>query len=178
MKDPKVPQDAKNYAVMVSMLDRQLGEIMDLIKELRLEQNTVIFFTGDNGGQDRFKSKDYPRGYFGPNACPSTGVEFRGGKGNLYQGGLKIPFLVRWPGHATAGQVSDHLFYQPDALPTLSEICGARIPSDADGISSAPTLLGEGMTGDLSGGTLYVLLGIRPTSGGQAEKLESLSAQA
>ena len=60
MKDPKVPQDAKNYAVMVSMLDRQLGEIMDLIKELRLEQNTVIFFTGDNGGQDRFKSKDYP----------------------------------------------------------------------------------------------------------------------
>ena len=147
MKDPKVPQDAKNYAVMVSMLDRQLGEIMDLIKELRLEQNTVIFFTGDNGGQDRFKSKEYPRGYFGPNVCPSTGVEFRGGKGNLYQGGLKIPFLVRWPGHVTAGQVSDHLFYQPDVLPTLSEICGTRIPSDVDGISIAPTLLGEGMTG-------------------------------
>ena len=61
MKDPSVPQDAKNYAVMVSMLDRQLGEIVELIKELRLEQNTVIFFTGDNGGQDRSNQKNTPR---------------------------------------------------------------------------------------------------------------------
>ena len=147
MKDPSVPQDAKNYAVMVSMLDRQLGEIVELIKELRLEQNTVIFFTGDNGGQDRFKSKEYPRGYFGPNLCPSTGVEFRGGKGNLYEGGLKIPFLVRWLGHVSAGQVSDHVFYQPDILPPLGNLRGARIPRDVDGISIAPTLIGEGMAG-------------------------------
>lgn len=147
MEDSSVPQDAKNYAVMVSMIDRQLGEIMDLIKELRLDQNTIIFFTGDNGGQDRFKSQDKPRGFFGPNQCPSTGTEFRGGKGNLYEGGLKIPFLVRWPGHVTAGQVSDHIFYQPDVLPTLSELCGARIPNEIDGISIASTLIGESMTG-------------------------------
>ena len=77
MKDPSVPQDAKNYAVMVSMIDRQLGEIIALIKQLRLEELTAIFFTGDNGGQDRFKNQEHPRGYFGPNVCPNTGVEFR-----------------------------------------------------------------------------------------------------
>ena len=66
----KSPQDAR-ITVMVSMLDRQLGEIMDLIKELRLEQNAVIFFTGDNGGQDRFKSKDSPADT-SDRVCPST----------------------------------------------------------------------------------------------------------
>ena len=149
IQDPNIPQDAKNYAVMVSMIDRQVGELMSLLKTLGLEQLTAFFFTGDNGGQDRFKSEKYPRGFFGPNPCPSTGVEFRGGKGNLYEGGLRIPYLVRWPGHITAGKVSDLLFYQPDVLPTLSEICGADIPEDVDGISIVPTLLGEEMSGRL-----------------------------
>ena len=120
---------------------------MDLLKELRLEELTAVFFTGDNGGQDRFKSKEYPRGYFGPNVNPKTGIEFRGGKGNLYEGGLRIPFLVRWPGHISSGRVSDFVFYQPDMLPTISELCGARIPNDTDGISIVPTLIGEEMVG-------------------------------
>ena len=114
-------------------MDHMVGELMELLETLGLEQLTAFFFTGDNGGQDRFKSKKYPRGFFGPNVCPSTGVEFTG-KGNLYEGGLRIPFLVRWPGHVTAGKVSDLLFYQPDILPTLSELCGARIPHDTDGL--------------------------------------------
>ncbi len=147
MKDPKVPQDAKNYAVMVSMLDRQVGQLVELLESLGLSQLTAFFFTGDNGGQDRFKSKDFPRGYFGPNQCPKTGIEFRGGKGSLYEGGLRIPYLVRWPGHVTEGKVSDLLFYQPDVLPTISELCGARIPEEADGVSIVPTLLGEEITG-------------------------------
>ena len=77
MQDPDVPQDVKNYAAMVSMVDRNLGQVLDLLKELKLEENTIVFFTGDNGGQDRFKSKEYPRGYFGPNVNPENGVEFR-----------------------------------------------------------------------------------------------------
>jgi len=147
IKNPEVSQDAKNYAVMVSMIDRQLGQVLDLVKKLRLEENTLVFFTGDNGGQDRFKTTKFPRGYFGPNVCPSTGQEFRGGKGNLYEGGLRIPFLARWPQHISAGKVSDLIFFQPDVLPTISEICGARIPEDVDGLSIAPTLLGEYMSG-------------------------------
>ena len=89
-------------------------------QELELDERTIVFFTGDNGGQDRFRSPQYPRGYFGPNVDPRTGTEFRGGKGNLYEGGLRIPFIVRWPSHIKPGQVSDLLFYQPDMLATIA----------------------------------------------------------
>ena len=142
MRDPNLSQEIKNYAAMVSMVDRNVGEVIDLLKELGLEDDTIVFFTGDNGGQDRFRSKDHPRGFFMPNKNPETGVEFRGGKGNLYEGGLRIPFMVRWPGKIKAGQVSDLRFYQPDVLPTLAEISGAKAPDDIDGISFLPTLIG------------------------------------
>jgi len=143
MNDPDVPQDAKNYAAMVTMVDRNLGEVIDLLEELGLDDNTVVFFTGDNGGHDRFSSKRHPRGYFGPNVNPRTGVEFRGGKGNLYEGGLRIPYIVRWPGRIKPGQVSDHLCYQVDVMATLADLTGATAPPN-DGISFAPTLLGKG----------------------------------
>ena len=147
MNDPSVSQDAKNYAAMVSMVDRNVGEVLSLLKELNLEDNTIVFFTGDNGGQDRFRSQDHPRGYFGPNVNPRTGAAFRGGKGNLYEGGLKIPFLVRWPNQIEAGRVSDFVFYQPDMLPTLVELVDARLPNDIDGMSILPELLGAESTG-------------------------------
>lgn len=147
IKDPKVAQDAKNYAAMVSMVDRNVGQVLDLLRELDIEDNTIVFFTGDNGGQDRFRSPEHPRGFFGPNVDPKTGVAFRGGKGNLYEGGLRIPFLVRWPGRIKSGQVSDLLFYQPDVLPTLTQLTGATAPPDIDGLSILPTLLGEAAVG-------------------------------
>jgi arylsulfatase A-like enzyme len=162
VQDPDVPQDAKNYAAMVTMVDRNVGQVLDLLKELDLEDNTVVFFTGDNGGQDRFRSKDHPRGYFGPNVDPKTGVEFRGGKGNLYEGGLRIPFIVRWPGRIRAGRVSDLLFYQPDVLPTLAELVSTKragdeapqpasyralLPDDIDGLSIFPELVGADAAG-------------------------------
>jgi arylsulfatase A-like enzyme len=147
VKDPEVPQDAKNYAAMVTMVDRNVGEVLDLLEELSLEEKTIVFFTGDNGGQDRFASKQFPRGYFGPNVDPRTGVEFRGGKGNLYEGGLRIPFMVRWPGKIRPGRVSDLLFYQPDVLPTLAELTGAEVPPDIDGLSILPELIGAESAG-------------------------------
>lgn len=143
IKDASIPQDVKNYAAMVSMVDQETGEVLDLMKELGLEENTIVFFTGDNGGQDRFSSKKYPRGFFSPNVDPKTGTEFRGGKGNLYEGGLRIPFVVRWPEKITAGQVSDLLFYQPDILPTLTGLAGIETPKDTDGLSILPTLFGK-----------------------------------
>ena len=142
MRDPTISQDTKNYAAMVSMVDREVGNVLDLLRELGLEENTIVFFTGDNGGQDRFKSKEHPRGFVGPNVNPETGVEFRGGKGNLYEGGLKIPFLVRWPGVVAANTVRDLVFYQPDIMATIADITNTKAPEDTDGISIAPTLLG------------------------------------
>jgi arylsulfatase A-like enzyme len=147
MKDPAVSGEAKNYAAMVTMVDNNVGTVLDLLTELGLEENTIVFFAGDNGGQDRFKSKSHPRGYFGPNVHPKTGVEFRSGKGSLYEGGLVIPSIVRWPGKIKAGQVSDLVFYHPDILPTLAELTGARVPKGVDGMSILPEILGEEVVG-------------------------------
>jgi arylsulfatase A-like enzyme len=147
IEDDKISQDVKNYAAMVTMVDDNLGQVLELLRELKLEDDTIVFFTGDNGGQDRFRSKEHPRGFFGPNVNPRTKVEFRGGKGNLYEGGLRIPSLARWPGKIKAGQVSDLVFYQPDVLPTLAELCKGKAPDDVDGISILPTLLGEKAVG-------------------------------
>ena len=148
IKDPEVPQDAKNYAAMVTMTDRHVGDTLDLLKELGIDEKTIVFFSGDNGGQDRFKSTAYPRGYFGPNINPVTGQGFRGGKTNLYEGGLRIPFLVRWPGKIEPGRVSDFMFYQIDIFPTLTEIAGAKNPPGLDGRSILPVLLGNRGTED------------------------------
>jgi len=143
MNDPSVPQDAKNYAAMITMVDRNVAEVLDLLRELDLEKNTIVFFTGDNGGLDRFRDKQHPRGYFGPNVNPKTGEDFRGTKGTLYEGGLRIPYIARWPGKIEPGQVSDLLCYQPDVLPTLAELTGATPPSDVDGLSFLPELMGD-----------------------------------
>jgi len=147
IKDTDIAQDIKNYAAMVSMVDRNVGQVLDLLRELDLERNTIVFFTGDNGGHDRFRSPDHPRGFFGPNVNPKTAVEFRGGKGSLYEGGLRIPFIARWPGKIEPGRISDLLFYHPDILPTLAELTGARAPDDIDGLSILPELLGPQATG-------------------------------
>jgi arylsulfatase A-like enzyme len=132
---------------MVTLEDRQVGELLALLKELGLEQNTLVFFSGDNGGADYFASAEHPRGVHSANKNPQTGVEFRGKKGTLYEGGLRVPFIARWPGKIAPGTVSDYLGYFPDVLPTIAEVTGAKAPADSDGISLLPTLIGEAAAG-------------------------------
>ena len=74
-------------------------------------------------------------------------MEFRGKKGNLYEGGLRIPALAYWPGKIKPGQVSDHLWYFPDVMPTIAELTGATPPNDIDGLSFVPELLGADAAG-------------------------------
>ena len=124
------------------MVDRQLGEIIKLLKKLKLDENTIFFLSGDNGGQAYFTTRDRPHGFFAPNLNPKTGKRFRAGKGSLYEGGLKVPYLVRWPGKIKPGTVSDHLFYYPDVMPTLADLTSAKCPK-TDGISFLPTLLSK-----------------------------------
>lgn len=140
-------RDAQMYAAMVEMADHQIGEIVKLLKELDIENNTVVFVCGDNGGQPYFKNERHPHGFLAPNLNPKTGLRFRGGKGNFYEGGLRIPFIVRWPGNIKPGTVSDHLGYFPDVMPTLAELAGTTARADTDGISLVPTLLGEHVVG-------------------------------
>ena len=141
-KDSAWPEDARRYAAMVTMLDRHVGEILALLKELDIDSQTLVFFSGDNGGADYFKSPENPRGIHMANKNPRTGFEFRGGKRTLYEGGLRIPFIARWPGKITAGRSSDHLSYFPDIMPTIAEVAGASPPSDSTGISILPELIG------------------------------------
>lgn len=142
-KDKSWSEDARRYAAMVTMVDRQVGEVLALLKELGLEENTLVFFSGDNGGNDYFKSADHPRGVHSANKSPQTGVEYRGTKGTLYEGGVRIPFIARWPGKVPPGGVSDHLGYFPDIMPTIAEATGSKAPADTDGLSLLPTFLGQ-----------------------------------
>ncbi len=138
----RTDRDARVYAAFLHMVDRQLGEILALLKELSIDDNTIVFLCGDNGGQAYFKTDDRPHGFFGPNLNPKTGERFRAGKGSLYEGGLKVPYLVRWPGKIRAGAVSDHVLCFQDVMPTLAEMTQATSPK-TDGLSFLPTLLGN-----------------------------------
>jgi len=140
----RTDKDARMYAAMLLMVNDQLKQIMGKLKEYGIEDNTIIFLCGDNGGASYFSSNENPRGIFAPNVDPRTGQEFRAGKGSLYEGGLRVPMMVRWPGKIKPASETDHVCYFPDIMPTLAELTGADVPDACDGISMVPTLLGSG----------------------------------
>lgn len=146
-RDKDWPERARRYAAMVTMLDRHVGEILALLKELGIDNETLVFFSGDNGGADYFATAEHARGLHQANKNPRTGVEYRGRKRMLYEGGLRIPFIARWPGRIAVGRSSDHLGYFPDIMPTIAEVAGAKLPAGVDGISILPELIGEAAAG-------------------------------
>ena len=135
LADQDFPRAA--YAGMVSRLDRSVGRIMTLLKELALEENTIVFFASDNGGAPALWGDDY---------FHSNGP-LRGNKQEFYEGGIRVPAMVRWPGKIRAGALSRHPWAFCDVMPTLAEIAGATAPNGLDGISIAPTLLGPKAAG-------------------------------
>ncbi|MEO1615259.1 MAG: arylsulfatase [Planctomycetota bacterium] len=138
----RTDRDARVYAAFLHMVDRQIGELLALLKELDIDDNTIVFLCGDNGGQDYFKTEDRPHGFFAPNLNPKTGERFRAGKGSLYEGGLKVPCLVRWPGKIHPGSVNEHVLCFQDVMPTLAKVTGAKCPP-TDGLSFSPSLFGQ-----------------------------------
>jgi arylsulfatase A len=121
---------------MITRLDRTVGRLLDLLAELGLEENTLVLFTSDNGPADDAGGMDH--------AFFNSAGPLRGLKGSVYEGGLRVPLLARWPGAIKPG-VSDHISYFPDLLPTLLDVAGSpeRIPKDVDGTSFAATLRGQ-----------------------------------
>jgi arylsulfatase len=120
------------YAAMISFMDKQVGRVMRLLEELDLDDNTVVFFTSDNGTTHLKAQVDYE--FF-----ESVG-ELRGLKGTLYEGGIRVPMVVRWPGRIKPGAETAHAAAHYDILATLAEIAGAGAPK-TDGTSFVPTLL-------------------------------------
>ncbi|MEY2409867.1 MAG: arylsulfatase [Verrucomicrobiota bacterium] len=121
------------YAAMIESLDDGVGRILRKLDELHLATNTLVIFTSDNGG---LAVREGP-------ATPSTSNHpLRAGKGYLYEGGLRVPLIVRWPGNVTAGILSETPVSSLDFFPTLLTIAGVKLPSDPtiDGVSFLPLL--------------------------------------
>jgi len=132
----KHPHPRAGYAAMISHLDRDIGKIMAHIKELGLVEKTLIVFSSDNG-------PTYGRLGGADSEFFQSAAGMRGLKGSLYEGGIRVPMVARWPGKIEPGGVTDHLTAFWDVMPTLAELTGTTAPDDIDGISFAPTLLGN-----------------------------------
>ncbi len=122
------------FAAMIDILDRHVGEIMDLVDSLGIADNTVIMFTSDNG--------PHLEGGADPDFFNSNGP-LQGYKRDLYEGGIRVPFIVRWPGVIEAGSQSDHISAFWDLVPTLKDLTNSNYEIGSDGVSFLPTLKGE-----------------------------------
>lgn len=135
----------KEWAAMISRMDMYVGDLLNLLDDLGLDENTVIFFVSDNGD-----SAGYEERYLEVEDAPRIMDFFyshsptRGRKGQSYDGAFHVPAMVRWPARIGANLVSAQIWAFWDFMPTAAEIAGIEPPSDIDGISILPTLLGQG----------------------------------
>jgi len=125
-EDKPWSQKEKIFAAMITRMDKDVGRILDLLKALDIDKDTIVFFCSDNGG-----------------IMGGTLPRFQGGKGSFREGGIRTPMIVRWPDKIEAEKVSDAQWYFADVMPTLAQLAGVEPPKNIDGISIVPTLLGE-----------------------------------
>jgi arylsulfatase A-like enzyme len=136
-RGPLVKNPIAAFAGMMTKMDEDVGRILDLLDELGLEDNTVVMLSSDNG--------PHREGGHDPVFFDSNGP-LRGFKRDLFEGGIRAPFIVRWPGKTPENQLSDLISAHWDVLPTLCELAGAKVPDGVDGISLVPTLTGNTQT--------------------------------
>lgn len=128
------------FAAMVTRMDRAVGQIMTLLERLEIDEKTIVFFTSDNGAQEGG----------GPDLEFFQGnMHLRGAKGTMYEGGLRVPMVVRWSGRIAPNATSEVPWYFADVMPTLAELANANehVPPDIDGHSVLPAILGEEVVG-------------------------------
>ena len=125
------PEKAKVYAAMITRMDAHIGYIMKLLKELKIDEKTIVFFCSDNGAANRYE------GLF-----DSSGP-LRGRKRDMYEGGLRTPMIVRWPNRVPSNQTNEALWSFTDFLPTAADMANIKPPEKLDGMSVLPTLLGQ-----------------------------------
>ncbi len=137
-KNKKWTKNQKDYAAMITRMDQGIGTVMETLKKQGLDDNTLVIFTSDNGPMRQMPTT----AFFNSNG------PFRGGKRDLYEGGIRMPFIAKWPGKIKPHSVSDHPSAFWDILPTLSELAGNPLTEtdETDGISFVPTLLAQEQT--------------------------------
>lgn len=127
------PKPEKGFASMIRNIDRDIGKLFEKLKRLDLDRNTIVFFASDNGPH---QEGGHVMDFFDSNGSLS------GMKRDLFEGGIRVPLIVRWPGKIQPGSTSDHVSAFQDMMPTLGQLGGAaEVPGD--GISMTPTLLGN-----------------------------------
>lgn len=124
-------QTVKNYAAMITKADRTVGEMLDLLEELGIDDNTIVFYTSDNGPNKPFLEP------------LNSGGGLRGTKRQLYEGGTRAQMAVRWPGKIPAGKTSEFAWSMIDCFPTFCDLADTERPENLDGMSVVPTLLGK-----------------------------------
>jgi arylsulfatase A-like enzyme len=131
------PEPQKGHAAMISRMDRDIGRIFERLKQHNLDEQTLVFFSSDNG--------PHAEGGNNPDFADSNGP-LRGIKRSMHEGGIRVPLLARWPGKIAPGRVSNFAGAFWDILPTLADLANVEqeLPHDLDGVSFLPTLLGEG----------------------------------
>ena len=137
--DKNWPAPEKGHAAMVTRMDHHIGRLLAKLKQLGIDDKTVVFFTSDNG--------PHKEGGADPTFFHSSGP-FHGYKRSLHEGGIRVPMIVRWPEKIKAGTVSDLAWAFWDFMPTAADLAGAPVPAEIDGISVVPTLLDRAGQGE------------------------------
>lgn len=132
--------DNPTYAGMIASLDDSVGRILATLDELDLSRNTLVIFSSDNGGVGGYVREGIKKA-----GDVTDNAPLRGGKGMLYEGGVRVPFIFRWPGVITPASVSEQPIHSVDLYPTFLDVTGAKAPADhvLDGVSVMPCLKGE-----------------------------------
>jgi arylsulfatase A-like enzyme len=128
------PNPEKGKAAMITRMDESVGKLMSLLKELRIDDRTLVVFTSDNGPPQN-------EGGRLPEFNDSNGP-LRGYKGQMYEGGIRIPFIARWPGRIKSATTTNSVISFADVMPTLAKIGGGTAPTEIDGLDFSPTLFG------------------------------------
>lgn len=129
------PDQDKGQAAMITRMDADIGKLFELLKELNIDDNTLVFFSSDNGPHNE---SNHNLERFQPSG-PLTGT-----KRSLTEGGIRVPFIARWPNRIKANSTSDHVGYFGDVMATCAEVVGTKLPENVDSISILPTLTGQG----------------------------------
>lgn len=132
--DKDWPDQGKGQAAMITRMDKDVGRVLDLLEELDIDEKTVVMFTSDNGPHNE--------GGHNPERFTPAGP-LRGMKRDLYEGGIRVPFIVWWPGTTPAGTVSDHVGYFGDLMATAADLAGVKPPENIDSISFVPEITGH-----------------------------------
>ena len=134
-----------SFADVLAQTDAYVGELLDTIDRLGLKENTIFIFTSDNGREGVPRSF----GFTGP---------WRGSMFSPYEGSLRVPFLIRWPGKIPTKQVSNEIVHQIDLFPTLASFIGANIPTDRviDGVDQSKFLMGKSMKSARESLVIYI----------------------